>query len=251
MKSIASITLSLTVVFQTFGDGTTINVDFQPGPNGHKFSANYVGRGVLSADSNELWNAVMPTVAGYDSTWGSGGNFNFDGNFVSEPLFDSAGQITPVTVTIHSGLPLGTTFAVNPSNTWAYNHVASDAQNLMSDYLIAPGGSTNRIQIKNLTPGSVCTLVLFGAGDQSTHRTTFMVGTQTLTTAGVPEEIHTITEGGDYVVFRNIAVADGTLEVFYTGAGSSRDGNFNGLQIMGQWTTSLDAEKQDKDDPKP
>ena len=251
MKSIASITLSLTVVFQTFGDGATINVDFQPGPNGHKFSANYVGRGVLSADSNELWNAVMPTVAGYDSTWGSGGNFNFDGNFVSEPLFDSAGQITPVTVTIHSGLPLGTTFAVNLSNTWAYNHVASDAQNLMSDYLIAPGGITNSILIKNLKPGSLCTLALYGAGDQNTHQTTFVVGTNSLTTRGVSHEIHSITEGGEYVIMRNVVVADGSLEIFYVGAGSSQDGNFNGLQIHGYWLTAQSAETSVKEDKMP
>jgi len=212
-----------------------INVDLQPGPTGSDYSAHYQGQGGLSDPGNDTWNAVMPTVDGYVSAWGSGGNFNFTDVFTSDPLFDSTGQATPVTISIAQGHPRGTTFAVNPSNTWAYDHVASDAKNLMSDYLIAPGGVTNHVQIHHLVAGASYTLFLYGAGDQNTHRTSFTVGTNTLTTIGAPNDMHTMTEGGDYVVFRDVVAVNGSLTIYYTGAGSSLDGNFNGFQLRGSW----------------
>ncbi len=229
------------------GDGV-INVDLQPGPGGHRFSANHHGRGGLDDSTNGLWNAVMPPVAGYDSSWGSGGLFEFEGVYESSTLHDDAGVTTPVTISIHNGPPRGTTFAVNPGNTWAYDHVATDAKNLMSDYLIAPGGGTNIIRINNLKPGSSATLVLFGAGDQNTHRTTFAVGGQSLTTAGVPHEPHTLTEGVDYVVFRDVKTEDGSLVLTYTGAGASMDGNINGLQIRGEWVNTDKVEAKEAED---
>lgn len=220
-----------------WGAQGTINVDLQPGPTGSDYSANYQGQGGLSDPGNDTWNAVMPPVDGYVSTWGSGGNFNFTDLFTSEPLFDSSGQATPMTISIAKGHPRGTTFAVNPSNTWAYDHVASDAKNLMSDYLIAPGGVTNHVQIHQLATGARYTLVLYGAGDQNTHRTSFTVGTNTLTTMGAPNDMHTMTEGGDYVIFRDVVAENGSLTIYYTGAGLSFDGNFNGFQLRGEWTT--------------
>jgi len=235
MMKFATFVFSLFYTAFAFGAEATINVDFQPGPNGSSYSANFHGQGGLSDPGNDTWNAVMPPVDGYASAWGSGGNFNFESSFVSDPLFDSAGGITPVTVTIHRGKPLGTTFAVNPSNVWAFDHVAVDAKNLMSDYLIAPGNGTNSIRINHLVPKATYTLYLYGAGDQNTHQTTFTVDSISQTTAGVPHEIHPMAEGADYVVFRDVEAADGTLVIYYSGAGASGDGNFNGFQIRGMF----------------
>jgi hypothetical protein len=212
-----------------------INVDLQPGPSGGAFSAGFAGQGALPAPGHDTWNPVAPPVDGYSSSWGSGGNFDFDGSFESDPLFDAEGRPTPVTISIDRGVPPGTTFAVNPSNAWAYDHVATDARNLMSDYLIAPGSGTNRVVLRHLKPGASYTLCLYGAGDQNTHQTTFRVAGATQTTRGVPHALHAMTAGGDYVVFTGVvAAADGTLEILYTGAGASRDGNFNGLQVQGE-----------------
>ena len=219
----------------TLGAESTINVDFQPGPNGSKYSADYHGQGGLPDPDHDTWNVVTPPVDGYDSAWGSGGNYSFKEAFVSSPLFDSSGLETPVTVSIQRGNPLGTTFSVNPSNTWAYEHIATDARNLMSDYLIAPGNSTNSVLISHLISGAIYTICLYGAGDQAVHQTAFIVNSNTLTTRGVPDVTHTITEGADYVVFRDVQAVDGTITVYFTGAGSSHDGNFNGFQIRGEW----------------
>lgn len=212
----------------------TINVDLQPGPSGNRFAATHAGPGALPDPGRDTWNAVAPPVDGYASSWGSGGNFSFAGTFTSEPLFDSAGAPTPVVVTLSPGLPLGTTFAVNPANAWAYDHVATDARNLMSDYLIAPGNGTNTLVIRNLAPGAKYTLCLYGAGDQNTHQTAFTVGGVTKTTTGAPNDLHALTNEGDYVLFTEVEAADGTIAIHYTGAGLSRDGNFNGFQLRGE-----------------
>ena len=135
------------------------------------------------------------------------------------------------------GEPLGSTFACNPDNTWAYSHVADDAKNLMKDYLIAPGGGTNAVVIGNLDSGSRYTLCLYGAGDQNTHQTKFTIGSASKTTSGVPHENHKLKADGDYVVFENVAAVDGSITIYYVAAGPSRDGNFNGLQIKGSFPT--------------
>lgn len=209
-----------------------INVDLQPGPSGNAFSADFAGQGGLADPGHDVWNAVAPPVDGYASSWGSGGNFDFTNAFHSAALFDSAGRPTRVTLSVERGAPLGTTFAVNPGNLWAYDHVASDVRNLMSDYLIAPGNGTNRVVLHHLERGARHTLCLYGAGDQNTHQTTFTVGGVSQTTRGVPHELHTMKAGDEYVIFTGVvASADGTIAIDYTGAGASRDGNFNGLQI--------------------
>ena len=154
---------------------------------------------------------------------------------MSVRLLDSTGQETPVTVTVKRGTPLGTTFAVNPSNTWAYSHVADDAKALMSDYLIAPGGGTNEVTVNHLVPGSRYTFYLYGAGDQNTHQTTFTIGAKSQTTLGVPHDSHNLTPEGDYVVFTDVLADNGTVTISYVGAGASRDGNFNGFQMQGEW----------------
>lgn len=211
-----------------------LNVDFQPGPTGGKFSRAHAGVGALPDDGGTLWNVVAPPVDGYASAWGSGGNFSFTGGFTSEPLYDSGGRATPVTITVHAGAPLGTTFAVNPENTWAYGHVAADAAALMGDYLIAPGGGTNSVVISNLVAGARYTLYLYGAGDQNYHQTTFVVGGHEKSTAGVPHDrTHDLTAGMDYVVFEDVEAAGGVIAIGYVAAGESRDGNFNGLQLKG------------------
>lgn len=212
----------------------TLNVDFQPGPSGGAFSADFAGQGGLADPGHDTWNIVAPPVDGYASSWGSGGNFDFEDPFTSGDLFDSSGAATRVTVAVHRGAPLGTTFACNPANAWAYDHVAHDVRNLMSDYLIAPWNGTNTVVIRNLAPGAKHLLYLYGAGDQDTHQTTFQVGPVSKTTRGAPNESHAMAEGGEYVVFEDVEAADGAIEIRYTGAGPSRDGNFNGFQLRGE-----------------
>ncbi len=219
----------------SFSRGGVINADFQPGPSGDEFSTLYSGQGAMADPGHDVWNAVSPPVEGYSSDWGSGGNFHFTPAFVSEPLADSEGIKTPVTVAVYRGTPLGTTFAVNPSNSWAYDHVANNAKALMSEYLIAPGGGTNEVVIEHLVPGAKYTLCLYGAGDQDTHQTTFAVAGVMKTTTGSPNAPHDLTAGGDYVIYNDVEAVAGAITISYTGAGKSRDGNFNGFQLRGEW----------------
>ncbi|MBU0679391.1 MAG: hypothetical protein KJ626_14925 [Verrucomicrobia bacterium] len=235
-----TILLSLTMLalsaglIQAQGTESVINVDFQPGPSGSAHSTTYTGSGALDDADHDFWNAVEPPVDGYASSWGSGGNFSFVGTYSLGALLDSEGAKTPVEVSISEGVPRGTTFAVNPENLWAFEHVADDAKDLMKDYLIAPGGGTNLVVISPLVRGARYTLYLYGAGDQDAHQTAFTVGGLTKTTEGVPNASHDMRNGGDYVVFENVEAVDGSLSILYVGAGSSRDGNFNGFQLKGK-----------------
>ncbi len=230
----AAVVLGISWGASPAGAESTVNVDFQPGPNGAAHSSDFFGQGALVDPGNDRWNAVAPPVDGYTSAWGSGGNFHFSGEHSSGGLVDSAGGMTLVTLTINQGEPLGTTFAVNPENEWPYSHVADDAKSLMKDYLIAPGGSTNSVVISNLVPGGRYTLYLYGVGDQNTHQTTFTIGAVSKTTTGVPHASHNLTRDGDYVVFTDVEAVGGSVTIHYVGAGTSRDGNFNGLQLRGE-----------------
>ena len=232
MKHTVAHVLVLAVLLRSAVAGI-VAVDLQPGPTGNEFSAHHSGAGVLSDGAVITWNTVAPPVDGYSSSWGSGGEFALDGQYTSAPLVDAEGNTTRVTVSIARGSPRGTTFAVNPSNTWAYDHVATDAKNLMSDYLIAPGGGTNTIVIDHLVADAVYTLCLYGAGDQATHQTTFAVDGVSRATTGAPNDTHVMTEGGDYVVFKEVVAREGRIVIAYTGAGTSRDGNFNGFELKG------------------
>lgn len=232
MRNLPAILLCGSLVASAFSE-SVINVDFQPGPSGAIYSIEFSGPGALADAGHDRWNAVAPPVDGYASPWGSGGNFSFEGDFTTGALVNSEGQGTAVEISVKRGEPLGTTFACNPDNTWAYSHVADDAKNLMKDYLIAPGGGTNAVVIRNLKPGARYTLYLYGAGDQNTHQTKFTIGSVTKTTAGVPHESHTLKADGDFVVFEDVEAVGGEIAISYVGAGPSRDGNFNGLQIKG------------------
>ena len=236
-RQLAAGVVALALAGEARAADATVNVDFQPGPGGMAFSVDYFGQGALADPGHDHWNIVAPPVDGYESLWGSGGNFNFAGSHTSGTLQDSSGGMTPVVVSVREGVPLGTTFAVNPSNTWAYEHVANDKKRLMSDYLIAPGGGVNHVIISNLVAGARYTLYLYGAGDQETHRTTFTVGAAVKTTGGAPNRSHELTLDGDYVVFSDVEAVDGVITVAYVGAGPSRDGNFNGLQLRGEIPT--------------
>lgn len=240
MAWVIALGMSSTAVFAS--DEWVINVDFQPGSSGAMFSSTHAGTGALIGSDNDRWNAVEPPVEGYTSTWGAGGNFNFVAAYHTEPLLDARGWSTPVTVTVEAGEPLGTTFAVNPDNVWAYEHVADDAKDLMKDYLIAPGGTTNRVLINNLSADERYTLYVFGAGDQNYHQTTFTVDGRSKSTAGVPhDQRHDLTEGVDYVVFEDVEPVNGTIAIRYTAAGESRDGNFNGFQLRGAALSEREA----------
>lgn len=221
---------------------TAVNVDLQPGATGERHAVTYAGYGPGGEECGDVWNAVAPPVDGYTSDWGSGGNLSFRDLFLVTNLLDGSGQKTIVSVSVERGDPLGTSFAVNDQNTWAFEHVAENAKDLMKDYLIAPGGGTNTLIISGLEPGSRCTLWLFGAGDQDTHQTAFRLGDCTRTTTGVLHEKHNLVPGGDYVVFDPVLVsADGSVTVHYSGVGKSRDGNFNGFQLRGTCASSAKA----------
>ena len=152
------VVVMLALAGEGFGADATVNVDFQPGPSGAAFAVDFLGQGALADPGNDHWNIVAPPVDGYESLWGSGGNFNFAGSYTSGTLQDSSGGMTPVVLSVQEGVPLGTTFAVNPANVWAYDHVANDKKRLMSDYLIAPGGGVNHVVISNLLAGARYTL---------------------------------------------------------------------------------------------
>jgi len=220
--------------------GRIINVDFQPGPTGDESSSNFTGQAVLSDSGNDIWNIVAPETTGaFNGEFGTGGSLNFPGDtFTSEPLSDSAGVSTPVTVTIRKGDPEAA-FAVAFTNSSIVD-VATNAVALMSDYLIAQDDSTFFV-INNLTNGGIYNLVLFGAGDLDFRNTTFIVGGAAKTTSGVPLGEHALTEGQDYVVFNGVVADGGSITVTYLNGGESTDGNVNGFQLQEADPVSFDA----------
>lgn len=205
-----------------------INVDFQPGGAGGGTSATFSAQGALSTPGN-VWNAASPSVDGaFNGEFGSGGVFDFaGGSYVLSNLLDSDGAATGVQLELFKGSP-DSAFALNPLNGGDAN-IANDAKELMRDFLIA--GDPNDVNITGLTPGSFYTLYLYGAGDNSSQRTTFTVGGVSKSTAGVSGS-HDLTEDVDYVVFDNIEAVGGFIGINYTLDAGAGEGHFNGFQLM-------------------
>lgn len=208
-----------------------INVDFQPGVTGELSSSNYVGQGAYADVGNDVWNHVAVGNDGaFSGTFGSGGVLNFAGDAVtSAALLDSVGVATPVTVTVRKGDPEAC-FAVAYTNASIVN-IATNAQGLMSDYLIAQDDVAT-VVISNLANGGLYSLLCYGAGDLDFRNTTFIVGDAAKTTTGVPGGPHGLAEGQDYVSFTGVVALDGAITITYLNGGESTDGNFNGFQLI-------------------
>ena len=207
-----------------------INVDFQPGGSGGGTSVTFNARGAMGTPGT-TWNAVAPSTDGSDNaSYGSGGLYNFSGDpYSASALLDSTGTATRVGVEIFKGDPDGA-FALNPLNGWDTN-IAENAKELMRDYLISGYATkTNSVNITGLPAGSFYTLVLYGAGDLNDCSTKFTINGVSKATTGVPNDLHNLTEGEDYVIFTGIT-ASGSVTIQYANNDESANGNFNGFQL--------------------
>ena len=211
-----------------------INVDFQPGGAGGAASTNYAGQGAYADPGNNFWNAVAPSTGGnFNGSAGTGGTNDFAGDpFVSGFLNDSTGAATGVKVEVFKGDPDGA-FAVS-SSSGNFINLATDATELMSDYLIS-GFASNplALNITGLDPTKAYDLYLYGAGDLDFRNTTFTVaGFGSQSTSGVPGGSHTLTLGQDYVVFSNITAPGTIIAIQFQNGGESDEGPFNGFQLV-------------------
>ncbi|WP_353566626.1 hypothetical protein [Haloferula sargassicola] len=220
----------------------TVNIDFgltDNHPDG-EVTALYSGT-AAAPDSGTVWNEV--TVVDNSAFTGPPGEFGFWTTNVSVPgLVDSQGLATTLGVTIHAAGPDGTgAFGILAGST-NIGAVATDAVNLMRDYLIG-FGDPRTVEITGFGPGTMVDLYLYGAGDTDNRDTTFAVtdvnGLHTATTTGTitgdggSPVSHTLTLGGDYVVLSGlVADATGMITVSYDNGLGSGEAPFNGLQAV-------------------
>ena len=215
-----------------------VNVDFQPGGSGGGTSVAFAAQGALPSPGN-VWNVVDPSTDGTaNGEFGSGGQFDFSGDpYTVVSLLDSTGGVRLIGVEVFKGDP-DSAFALNPLNGWE-NRLADDARDLMRDFLVSGWGTNpNSVNIVGLAPGAPYTLYLYGAGDNGSVSTKFVVDGVTNSTTGVPETSHDLTEWEDYVIVSGVTTS-GTIIIEYMNNGESGDGHFCGFQLM---TTTPSAE---------
>ncbi|MBU0679692.1 MAG: PEP-CTERM sorting domain-containing protein [Verrucomicrobia bacterium] len=211
-----------------------INVDFAPGGSGGGDSVGYSGQGAYSDPGNNYWNHRDPSTDGsFNGVAGTGGRLDSADPYNAGFFNDSTGAGTGYWMELWQGDPEGG-FAVN-SGHGTYANVATDAQDLMSDYLISStdwGAGTPALNLNGLNSSKYYTLYLYGAGDLDFRNTSFTVGGYgTQTTTGVPGGSHTLTLGQDYVVFSGITGV-GFLPISWEDGGESTEGPFNGFQLI-------------------
>lgn len=219
----------------------SVNIDFGPTGNHPGGVTTVLYSGTAAAPvAGTAWNEVA--VVDNNAFHGPPGEFGFwTASVTKNGLVDSTGAVTTIGVTA-VGSPADTgTFGILQTAP-GLNAVATDAVNLMRDYLIGFGGP-QKVTLSGFQPGTPVDLFLYGAGDTDNRDTLFSVtdinGLHTATTTGTltgdvnNPVAHTLTLGGDYVVLENIvANGSGVIDIFYDNGAGSGEAPFNGLQAV-------------------
>lgn len=223
-----------------------LNIDFQPNINDpsvttNTYTVNYTGT-AAAPDTGTVWNslnaanpspAVFIGVEGYyDEVAGGIATYN--------NLVDSQGAATPIDISFTSG----GAFAIE-NNAPNIPNIATNAQGLMRDYLIAfdggGQGGPRTVTISGLDPSEQLILYLYGEGDNlsNNRQTTFNANGVIGSTVGDAPANAPLTEGADYVRLTGVvADASGVLSIQYSANGVS-EGPFNGLQLLYNLDTGI------------
>jgi hypothetical protein len=223
----------------TMAMGYTINIDFTPNIDPALtntgvdiYSVAYNGT-AAAPDAGVVWNSLAAANA-------LGNDYNFedtniglydavDGAVASySDLLDSNGAATGVDVRFDAG----GSFAVS-NNASNLGNIATDAQGLMRDYLIAFNDATRSVTLSGLPAGQEVILYLYGEGDNlaNDRSTMFTVGGQVASTTGDAGGVP-LTLGMDYVVLNDVfADANGEIVITYQPNGAP-EAPFNGLQLL-------------------
>lgn len=222
---------------------TVINLDFGPHGDhpGGVVSAPYTGLGAAYNPGGTTWNSIE--VLDNNAFQGPPGEFGFWTTTVNQSnLLNSVGAASSIGVSVVGAGSNGTgAFGVLQGSP-NLGAVATDAVNLMRDYLIG-FDAPRQVILNGFAPSTAVDLYLYGAGDTNNRDTQFTItdsaGTHSATTTGTitgdgnNPVAHTLTLGGDYVVLTSI-LADNTGAItinYFHGAGSG-EAPFNGLQAV-------------------
>lgn len=220
-----------------------VNIDFgltgshPAGPTSVAYS------GVAAApDAGTVWNNIE--VLDNSVFTGAPGEFGWwSASVTQNNLLNSQGVATALSATVvGGGEPNTGAFAIVSTATNNLASVATDATDLMRDYIIG-FGDPRQLVLSGFNPGTAVDLYLYGAGDTSNRDTVFSVtdllGTHSATTTGTPTNdtnspvAHTLTLGGDYVVLSGVlADLSGIITVNYDNGAGSGEAPFNGLQVV-------------------
>lgn len=217
-----------------------VNVDFglTPRTSGTAVSLPYSGS-AAAPDSGTIWNSLNVSDSNVGAAPNATGTYRaWSTTTTSSNLQDSFGNATGITVSALGSSSTGVFGILQTAANFA--NVADNAENLMRDYLIALGGTTQFVELSGFTSGVIVDLYLYGAGDQSIRNTIFSItdinGSHTATTNGVPTGAHDLTLQADYVVISGIVPdIDGKIRIGYASpqnSGTDTEGLFNGLQAV-------------------
>jgi hypothetical protein len=223
---------------------TVINVDFGlhgDHPSGVT-SVAYTGLAAAFDPGGTTWNNVE--VLDDNAFTGPPGEFGFWNATVTRTnLTNSHGGASTIGVDVlATGSNNNGAFGIVETATNNLNAIASNAQNLMRDYLIG-FNSPQQVVLSGFTVGSPVDLYLYGAGDTSNRDTLFSVtdsnGTHSATTTGTLTSdvnnpvMHTLTLGADYVVLPGVLPDNmGKIAISYFHGDGSGEAPFNGLQAV-------------------
>ncbi|MGD9633634.1 MAG: PEP-CTERM sorting domain-containing protein [Pirellulales bacterium] len=216
-----------------------LNIDFQPTINDpsvttNTYTVNYTGT-AAAPDTGTVWNSLNAANTSPAVFIGEPGYYDEVNGAISTylNLTDSKGAATPIDISFTSG----GAFAVENSAPNMPN-IATNAQGLMRDYLIAfrdgGQGGPRTVTISGLDPNEQMILYLYGEGDNLSNdrQTSFNANGVTGSTVGDAPADSPLTEGADYVRLTGV-VADpsGVLTIQYSANGTP-EGPFNGLQLL-------------------
>ncbi len=221
---------------------TVVNVDFGQHGDHPQGVVSVLYSGTAAApDSGTVWNELQ--VQDNNAFDGPPGEFGFWTSSVTvSNLKNSQGVTTPIGVTAVAAPPEGTGAFGILQGSPNLGAVATDAVNLMRDYLIG-FGDPRTVELFGFAPFKSVNLYLYGAGDTSNRDTLFSVTdilgthsaatTGTITGDGNNPVSHVLTLGGDYVVLSGVrADAAGKIAITYDNSVGSGEGPFNGLQAV-------------------
>ena len=201
----------------------TINVDFNTTDG---TQAAYSGTGA-APDINTTWNgfAVGPETGG-----------PVIGSVTSDALITSAGEPTPVTVSLGN-------FKVYEAN----ENPAGLAPDLLTTFIyqpnLGPGGPDGTFSIHNLNPLLTYDLYLYSQnGGYAGTATIFTIGGASQTAANAGNGVITFAEGVNYVLFSEL-VPDGwgTISGTFNDLAAANNAAFTGLQIVQYEPDPIDA----------
>jgi hypothetical protein len=218
--------------------GVTVNIDFQPNINDpsvavNTYTVNYSGT-AAAPDAGTVWNSLLANNPAPAVFIGQPGYYDEVGGAVSNysDLVDSNGNATPYDISFDAA----GSFAVD-NNAPNMPNIATNAQGLMRDYLIAfrDGGlgGPRTVTLSGLPVGQQYRLYLYGEGDNLSNdrQTNFDANGVLGSTVGDAPANSPLTLGSDYVVLKNVYPnANGEIVIKYSANGTP-EGPFNGLQL--------------------